>query len=726
MARTTCAIAALVLVAGACRDKAAAPAAAPPAPAPVAAPPAAAMWLPPVAPLDRLARDSGTAWTYRIDPDGTFFLAPVGADVARVLVGADPTAMLWAFFATYGPDLAIDAAMVGLRPLGTSPGDAGFGIGPEVAFQQVIAGVPVWAATLVVELAPTGGIAAIGGRYVLDPLGVDQPWAIGEADALAAARTAALAALPGEDPAWLAAQTALERVWLPRGADPLRPAYAARWRSPAGGEVAVVVDATDGSVPIVDTGRRELVTGTGLGVLGEPRSFPVTDAGAAAGARRYQMTAPAEAGAGEQPPASCGALPAGAIEVRLAGEAGPVAAAGPASWPGDGDDAAGVVVDAYANLRAVESYFRTRFCRASWDGKGSPLVAVVLGPSRSWTAGWAPSPPRIELSLGDVAGGLLSPAAAIDIIGHEYSHAIAHSRRRPWFGATDESDAIEEGIGDVMGALVEHHVAPDATRNPIGGDRAVVDVQKPPAGITRDAADPRRTQNAAHYGDTGTDPHQRATIVSNAWYRMTYAATPAQGLTWAESESLWYAALGRIHQTRTMPALAARMLADVKAKSTREQRAVGCAWVAVGVLRAADVVPYGIDCGVPGETLLGHWNWTHGDWGTLSLVKLGVDKGRVVVRGVYPEYRDGAVTLTCDASIRWCTGEWTEASRRCNTQPDHGMAKFRLTARGAIDGVWHHAGEQSWHENWDLERAEDPIPDRIQALFADTNRFRCR
>jgi Zn-dependent metalloprotease len=723
MARTTCAIAALVLGAMACRDKAAAPAAAPPAPAPVAAPvaPLAQGWLPPAAPLDRLARDSGTTWTYRIDPDGTFFLAPVGADVARVLVGADPTAMLWAFFASYGPDLAIDAAMVGLRPLGASPGDAGFGIGPEVAFQQVIAGVPVWGAALVVELAPTGGIAAIGGRYVLDPLGTDQPWAVAEADALVAARAAVEAALPGEDPAWLAAQTALERVWLPSGADPLRPAYAGRWRSPAGGEVAVVVDATDGSVPIVDTGRRELVTGTGLGMLGDPRSFPVTDAGAAAGLRRYQMTAPAEAGAAEAPPASCGALAKGAIEVRYAGMTDPVAAESPSGWHGEGTDAAGLVVDAYWNLRAVESYFRRRFCRASYDGKGSPLSAVVLAPDAGWNAAWHPGPRQIWLSHSKPDERKRSPAAAIDIIGHEYAHAIAWSLR-PWFATdTEESGAIEEGLGDVMGALVEHHVAPDPERNPVGGDRVAFEAMDPPGdGVIRDAREPRT------YRDAEPDPHQRSTLISHAWYRMTYGATPAESLTWAESESLWYAALGRIHRTPTVPVLAARMMADVKAKSARERRVVGCTWAAVGVLRATDLTPYGIDCGIADATLLGHWNWTLGEWGTLSLVKLGVDKGRVVVRGVYPEYRDGAVTLTCDASIRWCVGQWTEESRRCDTKPDHGTAKFRLTSRDAIDGVWRHARELHWRQNWDLERAKEPIPDHIQSLFADSNRFRCR
>jgi hypothetical protein len=236
---------------------------------------------------------------------------------------------------------------------------------------------------------------------------------------------------------------------------------------------------------------------------------------------------------------------------------------------------------------------------------------------------------------------------------------------------------------------------------------------------------------SAVFAERAGEEHADSLPISSAFYRMV---TGAQKLTLQQAESVWYGALAQMTPATTFASFAQ----DTLLVATRMNRAsaqipmkpIACAWVSVGVLLRGDVTAqWKIECPSPSDdTLLGHWDWTVGDWGTMSFARAGDEmkngKKVAVVRGVYT-YREGTVRLSCDEALTSCTGQWWEASRACTVRGEHGDAAFVVSSPNTLDGKWLHLDDTAWHQNWDLERSKNPIPEADKKRLANDALFRC-
>ena len=258
-------------------------------------------------------------------------------------------------------------------------------------------------------------------------------------------------------------------------------------------------------------------------------------------------------------------------------------------WLGWSDDA----VSAHANIAEVYDYYRDVLGRTSFDGSGAPvLVSIRYNPGRPnggyQNAFWAPS--IGQFAFGD--GGHLE--AAVDVIGHEYTHAVVtYVVGGPTGGVSvldyGESGALNEALADIMGTLIENDSGSD--RWLLGEDSGL--------GAIRDLADPasistslgpHRVTYATRYQGTLDDggEHVNSTIFSHAAYlMMTDPATAGiSNDTWAE---VFYRALFRLSAGSVFSdgRAAVQSAAQAVGLTAAQQAAIAKAFDAVGISSAA-------------------------------------------------------------------------------------------------------------------------------------------
>lgn len=110
-----------------------------------------------------------------------------------------------------------------------------------------------------------------------------------------------------------------------------------------------------------------------------------------------------------------------------------------------------VVQAAHNNAREVYDYYRKTFGRDSYDNQGSPLVATVHFGQSYNNAYWNSS--RKQMVYGDGDGSQWLPLAyALDIVGHEFTHAITSCTAR--FVYAEQSGALDEAFADFFGVMI--------------------------------------------------------------------------------------------------------------------------------------------------------------------------------------------------------------------------------------------------------------------------------
>lgn len=110
-----------------------------------------------------------------------------------------------------------------------------------------------------------------------------------------------------------------------------------------------------------------------------------------------------------------------------------------------------VVQAAHANAGEVYSYYKKTFDRDSFDNRGAPLVSTVhFGRNYNnayWSSYWG------QMVYGDGDGASWLPLAfALDIVGHEFTHAI--SSRTARFVYAEQSGALDEAFADFFGVMI--------------------------------------------------------------------------------------------------------------------------------------------------------------------------------------------------------------------------------------------------------------------------------
>lgn len=110
-----------------------------------------------------------------------------------------------------------------------------------------------------------------------------------------------------------------------------------------------------------------------------------------------------------------------------------------------------VVQAAHDNAKEVYEYYQKTFGRDSYDNQGSPLVATVHFGQSYNNAYW--NSYRKQMVYGDGDGRQWLPLAyALDIVGHEFTHAITSCTAR--FVYAEQSGALDEAFADFFGVMI--------------------------------------------------------------------------------------------------------------------------------------------------------------------------------------------------------------------------------------------------------------------------------
>lgn len=240
-------------------------------------------------------------------------------------------------------------------------------------------------------------------------------------------------------------------------------------------------------------------------------------------------------------------------------------------------------VSAQANMTRVYDYYTTILGRDSFDDNGAAVVlSIDYNPSGSSAAGWRNAAwTGRELVFGDAG----STQAALDLVGHEYTHAvIQYVNGLAYLG---DSGALNEAYADIMGALIENKTgsgrwlfAEDAAGNPY-----------------RSMEDPSDYSQRENYATRYIDPcgcndndnddfdyvHSNSGIMSFAAHKMMDATkNELSGEQWAQ---VYYESLYSLPSTASYIDARYAIISSARANgfTTKQIAAIKAAFDAVGV-----------------------------------------------------------------------------------------------------------------------------------------------
>lgn len=106
---------------------------------------------------------------------------------------------------------------------------------------------------------------------------------------------------------------------------------------------------------------------------------------------------------------------------------------------------------AHDNAKKVYDYFKSKFGRDSYDGRGADLVSTVHYKQNYNNAFWIDG--RNQMVYGDGDGQRFAPLSlALDVVAHELAHAV--SSRTARFVYAEEAGALDESFSDFFAVVV--------------------------------------------------------------------------------------------------------------------------------------------------------------------------------------------------------------------------------------------------------------------------------
>jgi Zn-dependent metalloprotease len=274
-----------------------------------------------------------------------------------------------------------------------------------------------------------------------------------------------------------------------------------------------------------------------------------------------------------------------------------------------------VAVDAYHGFRMAWEYFRTQHGRLGLDGFGAGVNLHVHDINNPNNAGGD----KYGLYFGDGDGSTRNPWVSVDVVGHEYTHAMidyiipddSDADSEAGFIYAGESGAIEESFADIFGTEVERYSG--SNFDYLIGEDIVAPFQA--GGALRNMANPTDSTNGRnnpdHYSnrrfqgactpnrDTNDwcGVHINSSIMNHAYYllaeggthRLSGISVPKMG--YSTARWIFYKALttGMTNNARFMDMRreTMRVARDEFPDAPRVRKAVERAWDAVGVLDPA-------------------------------------------------------------------------------------------------------------------------------------------
>ena len=214
-----------------------------------------------------------------------------------------------------------------------------------------------------------------------------------------------------------------------------------------------------------------------------------------------------------------------------------------------------IAVSAHANMEKVYDFYKNVLGRRSYNGFGKKIIVVCnyYDPGYQQQQGFWVSNMKLFKFQSDTPGGISKYARTLDIMGHEFTHAVVDYVVGGFFNHSGltyqgESGALDEAYADIMGSIIEGKTGDQ--RWQMGEDRELVwpsdnlDENNNFMPCTRDLSATLKRPGykynykdvVPNYSNDNGGVHYYSTIFSHAAYlMMTNPAT--QGIseeTWAK------------------------------------------------------------------------------------------------------------------------------------------------------------------------------------------------
>ncbi|WP_300673387.1 M4 family metallopeptidase [Soonwooa sp.] len=160
-------------------------------------------------------------------------------------------------------------------------------------------------------------------------------------------------------------------------------------------------------------------------------------------------------------------------------------------------------LDAHWGVSNTYDYFKDTFSRNSFDNAGAEITSYVHFLKKLENAAWTGN----EMVYGD-GDTAFKPLTAFDVTAHELGHAVCQYTANLTYER--ESGAINEGLSDIWGAIIEHKYAPEKQAFLIGED-----ITKITPGYMRSLSDPKSANVAIRQPDTYKGQYWQAASVTD-------------------------------------------------------------------------------------------------------------------------------------------------------------------------------------------------------------------
>ena len=599
----------------------------------------------------------------------------------------------------------------------------------HLRFRQQYQGVPVWPADIIVHLSPEGHVDGMNGAFVPTPTGLGTTPTLDEAAAVEYARTGLTDGAEAE-------VTSSELIIYAPGDTPPRLAWKLGLAIGLASHWLVVIDALNGDeltaynqVMHQNQGYGERIEENGVDLFGETRQLNVWRQDSF-----LWMIDTSKEIFDWKAQGPHGWIQRGAIWVRNAqnqeilmnapvvskpvgGEQGEE----PPSFPPD-------AVSAAYNLSEVYDYYRDRYSRHSFDGKGASIHAIVNYGQDYKNAFWLPGSNLIVFGDGRPYAG------ALDIVGHELTHGvIEHSANLLY---QDQPGALNEAFADIFGEMIEAQTnrrrpdwitGRDLTRTDLDNDpdlgRPIRNMEDPNAFFTHLGRPyPKHMREFFDIRENNGGIHINSTIISHAFYQLVKGIVDSRDLrrdlwrdprctvsgtthlsatqrSWLDAmcaaEGIFYRAL-TVYLVQNSQFIDARLACieaakdlygpDVARKTDEAFKAVGIDDVGttpnppIPGVRGPDATLF-VYRDVLGQFRLGRREAAQGD-GEQG-VQLAED---IVVRARPSVSRDGGLTVFVDAENDLCFIATDGNGQRCLESPDP-VAAAAMSPDGRLLGV---------------------------------------
>jgi Zn-dependent metalloprotease len=555
---------------------------------------------------ENLEKATGTSWSIAFHP---VYLTPTFLDgrIEKALAGGSPAEVAFSFLKGNRALFGIVDERAEFRAVSTEKLKDGTTV---VRLEHQISGLAVDADGYRFLFDTSGALYAITGRYVSGASNLSFAPTLDANAASQAAVDEIIRRNPGLAREKVRVSAAPIARAFPRVVGDPVPGYMVRVSGGRQGALELHVDARDGSIlRAIRMDHSQSKEGHATDVDGVARTFPlqVEESNADTAETTYALVDPSGGAevrvynAKNEFHQNLNVLTLEELAPLLCTDTNPD---GWASTDVNASDGGAAAVSVYANLRIVRDYFSAAHSWASYDGKGSPLTGTVHvmdadDPTQGWfNAHWAGD--ANKMNFGDGQG---VPLVALDITGHEVTHGVTQATSQLRY--ENQSGGLNESLSDIFGCTIEHQVAPGANNTLVGESLAGAVGRSALRDMVTPGIDPDCVDNFESYYE-GMDPHYSSSIGNNAWAIMTLGGTnqtsgigvlASAGLGWEKAAKVWFdTETKHLSVDSTYEDAARGTVASAKllfGDTSKEVKAVECAWLAVGVLK--DVV---CDCSV--------------------------------------------------------------------------------------------------------------------------------